>query len=213
MLGGVDVVPGAELPGRFLFVTAAGEGGCVEAHLVGELDRQVPQAAYPEDRDQIAGHSGSAAQPVEHRHAGAAHRGGLDEAQLVGDASQRAGGHHDRFGVPAGVGQPGHLQVFAVDRVALAAGLAPAVVAAEPADSHPLAYLPAFDVLADHVDPAGDLVSGSERERLVAGQAPRPIRIRAADPAPLDNNADLSWARAGAWPANPAAAGPDCAGP
>jgi len=38
------------LPGGFLFVTAAGDGGCVEAHLVGELDCQVSQAAYPERR-------------------------------------------------------------------------------------------------------------------------------------------------------------------
>src|SRR5258708_33720679 len=88
------------------------------------------------------------------------------------------------------------MQVVCVARVAVARALERAAVAADPADSHRVAYLPAFDVLADHVDPAGDLVSGSERERPVAEQALQHIGIGAADPARLDSDADLSWARA-----------------
>src|SRR5262249_27308112 len=79
LLGVVYEVPRAELPGGFLYVAAAGDGHCVEAHLVGELYCQMSKSADPEYADQVTGLSGRAAQAAEHGHTRASHRPGLDE--------------------------------------------------------------------------------------------------------------------------------------
>src|SRR5262245_61382764 len=109
----------------------------------------MPQPADPEDRDQVAGPGRGAAQRIEYGHPGAAHRGSLYEGQLARDAGEGAGRHHGRIRVPARISQPRHLQVDAVDRVTLAAGLAAAIVTAEPAYGDPVAKLPALDVFAE----------------------------------------------------------------
>lgn len=125
-------------------------------------------------------------------YAGAPHRRGLDRGERVGDACQGGGRDDDGLGVPARIRPARHLNPFAVDEVALAAGQANATVATEPANGHPVAGSPAIDVVSDHVNAAGDLVAGDQRERHVGEGGVDERRVGAAYTAGFDGDADLA---------------------
>src|SRR5699024_153728 len=102
----------------------------------------------------------------------------------------------------------GHEAVHAADHVAAAARVAVAAVAAEPADPDPPAHLPRERVVADGLDPAGDLVAGDPRVLDTRRAALDREGVGVADAAGLHPDQDLAGAGGGdvalhelEWPA------------
>ena len=99
------------------------------------------------------------------------------------------GDHHLR--VAAIVLYAGVALVCAVHEIAVAAVLAVPAVAAEEADADALAHLPAFDAVADHIDPSDRFVA--RHPRPLDRQDPLDRRgIRMAHAAGLDADADMA---------------------
>ena len=137
------------------------------------------------------------AQRVEGRDARAQQGRRVLGGQGVGDRGERRLGDDDVVGVPAVVGDAGHEAVHAADHVAAPARVAVAAVAAEPADPDPLAHLPRERVLADGLDPAGDLVAGDARVLDTRHVALDGEGVGVADPAGLHADQDLAAAGGG----------------
>ena len=87
-----------------------------------------------------------------------------------------------------------------MDEIATAARGTHAAIAAEPADSHPLANLPGGDAGPDRVDAARYLVAWDDRVFDARKRARDGEDVAVADAARLDLDAHLAGAWLGHWP-------------
>jgi hypothetical protein len=146
--GAVYVVARAELASQILLLAPASDRDRVETELGRELDPEVPEAADPEDGDEVAAGGAAVSQRVEGGDPGAEERCRVLVGQLLRDRRQRAALDDYVVRVTTVEGDPRDPDVLTADEVAATAGLTVAAVAAEPADADALTGLPAPDSLA-----------------------------------------------------------------
>src|SRR5262249_42765519 len=120
---------------------------------------------------------------------GAQERSRLGRRQLARHPRQRRLGDDQVFGVAAVHGHAGDEIAVAGEEVAAPAVVAGSIVAAAPADAHPLAGLPAAHAGADRVDDAGDLVARHARILDTGERAIDDPRVAMTDAARLDLDA------------------------
>src|SRR5258706_14477606 len=122
------------------------------------------ESADTEDRDEVAGPRAAVPERVERRHARAHQRRRLDGRQPVGDRGERPGLGDDVVRVAAVHADAGNARSHAArEEVAASAGIAPAAMAAVPAEADALPDLPRRDSRSERVDDAGNLVPGHPR--------------------------------------------------
>ena len=117
------------------------------------------EAADAENGDEVAWSGAAFAKGVEGGYAGAEQGRGLFCRQLVGDRSQSAFRHDYVVGVATVNGDSRDQAVAAADHVAAPAGVAVTAVAAEPADTDPLADLPRDHAFTERVDRSCDFMT------------------------------------------------------
>src|SRR5450631_192688 len=100
------------------------------------------EAADSLHRDEIGGERTTVAQGVEGGDSGAKQGRGFRGIQRFGHGCQRLNGHDYVLGVTAVIADARNLQLFAISKVAAAAGNANAVPAAVPANTDTLAFFP-----------------------------------------------------------------------
>jgi hypothetical protein len=189
-LGAVDVLDRTEPSRQLLLVPASVDRDGPEAHLVRELDREVPDPTDALDRDGGTRSGMRVPQRVERGGPGTHQRRRLLEGQPLGNPRQRVLRCHDVFGVPTVVRHTDDRAAETVGEVTPPAVLAGEVDATGPADADPLADLPDLDPCTDRVDDPGDLVPRDPRqlgtEQGVAGN-----RVATADTAGVHLHPDL----------------------
>src|SRR6202012_1261283 len=116
----IDITVRTELLGKRTFVLAARNGHGAIAALRGVLNRQVPETAYAEDRDRIAGTRSAVAQSIEGCDTGAEQRRGVCIVHLFGDESDGIRGSNNIVGIAAVVVDPGDWLVLAKNEIAFA---------------------------------------------------------------------------------------------
>src|SRR5512132_519975 len=159
----VEIDMGAELPGQLFLITATGDSDCAKSHLRGELHTEMAEAADAENGHEIAWPRPAFAQCVVGGDASAQQRRRLRGREVIWDQRQRVGRRDHRLGVTAIIVDTGNAQVTAIHEIPAAAWLAPAAMAAEPADTDTRAHRPADDAAADRVNHPGDLVPRHDR--------------------------------------------------
>src|SRR5438105_5672574 len=197
---GVHVLVRSQVPGQVLLVGAARDGDGAEAHVGGELEREVAEAADSLHGHRVSRPGAAVAKRVVGGDAGAEERGRLERGELVRNARHRFGGRHHVLGVPAVVADSGDLRLLAIDEEPLPAGRASEAVAAVPTDAHALAGLPSGHPGPDGVDASGDLVPGHARQLEPGEGASLDHRVAVTDATCLDLDADLSRSRLGDLP-------------
>src|SRR4029077_3531064 len=130
----------------------------------GELDTEVPEAADPVDRNQLAGARAAVAQGVEGREAGAQKRRGRHGVQLRRNPRQGTGMRQHVRGIAAIATHAGSaLEVEARERVTMTAVQAVAARPAGPAHTDARPWGPALHVRTDRLDDADHLVPRNAR--------------------------------------------------
>src|SRR5271165_3864045 len=125
----------------------------------------MPQASNSLDRDQIAGHSTVSAQGVERRNSGAHQWSGFRGIERFWHVGHRLHRCDHVFLVAAVVADPADDYARAIREIAPSACQARPILAAKPANSNAIAFLPPLHAGGDFIDYAGDLVSGDARIR------------------------------------------------
>jgi hypothetical protein len=124
----------------------------------------MPEAAYTQDRNQVARLCPAVAQAHERRHARVHEWRGFDKREGLGDPGECHRRPHHVVGVAAVIGDSRDERRRETEpEVAAPALLAPPAVPPVPTDADPVSFRPAFDPLADGVDDARDLVPGHAR--------------------------------------------------
>jgi hypothetical protein len=181
----VKIDMGAELPRQLFLVAATCDSDCAKSHLRGKLHAEMAEAADAENGDEITWPRPAFAQCVVGGDAGAQQRRRLRGRDVIRDQHQRVGRRDHRLGVTAIVIDAGNPQVTAIHEIPAAAWLAPATMAAEPADTDTRPHRPADDAVADRVDHPSDFVPRHDRVGHGGKQPFLGDRIAVADAARL----------------------------
>src|SRR5580704_16819877 len=150
----------AELLRQLVAVVAPVDRNDLKAHAARVLHAEVTQSADAEHRDEVASARRRVAQRAERGESGAQQGRSGNGREILWHSDQSAGLGNHHLGVADVVLHADVALVHAVHEVAIAAVFAVAAGTAEEADADPLADGPAFDPLADDIDPSYHLVAG-----------------------------------------------------
>src|SRR5262249_36865814 len=153
----IDIDVGAEFLGERRAIASESDGSNAISELLRELNPQMTESPNSLNGDQIARQCAGVSQSVERGDSRAHQRGGFRYVKRLGHMGPGFHRRHHEFRIASVIADSANLHVHAVDEIASPARHARAVLAAVPADTNALAFLPAVYPGSCGIDHAGDL--------------------------------------------------------